>query len=220
MSNKNFVIHAQTRESSGKSASHCLRQQEKLPGIIYGAKKAPQSLIFDHNELLHALEHESFYASILELKIDGQTQKAVIKDLQRHAYKPKLIHIDFLRVDENTLITMHTPLHYIGQCVAVEKQGAVIHHLMNEVEVTCLPKNLPEYIEVDISHLKPGDSLHLSQLKIPLGVNLVALIHHNDAVIAHVHAPSVVVESEESISDLPTETATTGITKEEKKKTN
>ncbi len=194
MSRQHFVLNAQTRETSGRSASRCLRRQEQLPGVIYGAKKPAQSLTFSHDELLHALEHEAFYSSILEIKIDGQSQKAVIKDLQRHAYKPKLVHIDFLRVDENTEITMNVPLHYVGTCAAVEDEGGVINHLMNEVEITCLPKNLPEYIEVDISGLKLDETMHLSQLKVPEGVKIVALEHDNDAAIANVHVPRVVVE--------------------------
>jgi large subunit ribosomal protein L25 len=197
MSSQHFVINAQTRETSGRSASRCLRRQEKLPGIIYGAKKDPQTLTFDHNEILHALEHEAFYSSIIEIKIDGNnTQKAVIKDLQRHAYKPKLMHIDFLRVDENTEIHIHVPLHYVGTCTAVEEEGGVINHLMNEVEVVCLPKDLPEYIEVDISNLKLDETIHLSQLKIPAGVQLAELIHGNDAGVANVHIPRASKEDE------------------------
>lgn len=195
MSRQHFVINAQTRETSGRSASRCLRRQEKLPGIIYGAKKDPQALTLDHNELIHALEHEAFYSSILEIKIDGQPQRAVLKALQRHAYKPKLTHVDFLRVDENTEITMNVPLHFVGECPAVA-EGGVVNHLLTEVEISCLPKDLPEYIEVDISGLQMDDSIHLSQLKVPAGVTIIALEHDNDEAVANVHVPRAVVEEE------------------------
>lgn len=195
MSRQHFVLNAQTRETSGRSASRCLRRQEQLPGIIYGAKKDPQALIFDHNELLHALEHEAFYSSILEIKIDGQAQKAVIKDLQRHAYKPKLMHIDFLRVDENTEIVMNVPLHFVGECPAIA-EGGVVNHLLTEIEIRCLPKDLPEYIEVDISNLQMDESIHLSQIKVPTGVAVIALEHENDEAVANVHVPRAVVEEE------------------------
>jgi large subunit ribosomal protein L25 len=195
MSRQQFVLNAETRDTSGRSASRCLRRQEKVPGIIYGAKKDPQSLTFDHNEILHALEHEAFYSSILEIKIGDTLQKAVIKDLQRHAYKPKVMHLDFLRIDENTEIVMNVPLHYMGTCPAIA-EGGVVNHLMNEVEIRCLPKDLPEYLEVDISNLQLDETIHLSQLKIPAGVTIVDLEHDNDAAIANVHIPRAVVEEE------------------------
>ena len=191
-----FELVAESRTDLGRSASRCLRRCEKLPGIIYGAKKEPVSITLRHDDVFHALENEAFYSSILDIKIDGHAaQKAVIKDLQRHAYKPKLVHIDFLRVDENTEITMNVPLHFVGVCPAVE-EGGVVNHLMNEVEIRCLPKDLPEYLEVDISNLQLDESIHLSQLKIPTGVAIVALEHDNDEAIANVHVPRAVVEEE------------------------
>lgn len=202
MSHKNFVLNAQTRETSGRSASRCLRRQEQLPGIIYGAKKDPQPLTFNHNEILHALEHEAFYSSILEINVNGTPEKAVIKDLQRHAYKPKLIHIDFLRIDENTEITMNVPLHFVGECPAVE-EGGVINHLMNEVEITCLPKDLPEYIEVDVSQLQMDESIYLSQVKVPAGVTLIDLDPEDDMAVANVHVPRAVVEDEPEAAPTP-----------------
>ena len=185
---QHFSLKAKSREALGRSASRCLRRQEQLPGIIYGARAQPQALVFDHNEVLHALEHEAFYSSIIELDIEGKKQSAVLKDLQRHAYKPKLIHIDFLRVDANTEIHVHVPLHFVGESPAA-KQGGIITHLRNEVEVVCLPKDLPEYIEVDLGALQLDQTIHLSELKLPEGVKLADLVHGNDAGVANIHLP-------------------------------
>lgn len=195
MSKRNFVLNAQSRDASGRSASRCLRRQDQVPGILYGAKKDPQALTISHNELMHSLEHEAFYSSIIDLKVNGNSQKAIIKDLQRHPYKPKLMHVDFLRIDENTEIHIHVPLHYVGTCPAVA-EGGVINHLLNEVEVVCLPKDLPEFLEVDVSNLQLDETVHLSDLKVPAGVKLVELVHNNDAAIANVHIPRAVVEEE------------------------
>lgn len=192
-----FVLNAESRDNLGRSASRCLRRSDRLPGVIYGGGKAAQSLSFRHDDILHALEHEAFYSSIIELKIDGKSEKAVIKDLQRHAYKPKLVHIDFLRVSDETEIHVHVPLHFVGDCPAV-KLGGVVNHLMNEVEVICLPKKLPEYIEVDLAELKLDHTIHLSELKLPAGIKLAALVHGNDAGVVNVHVPRAVKADEEA----------------------
>lgn len=191
-----FTLVAESRENLGRSASRCLRRSEKLPGVIYGGGEEPTSITFRHDDVFHALEHEAFYSSIIELKIDGKKQKAVIKDLQRHAYKPKLVHIDFLRVNDKTEIHVHVPLHFTGECPAVE-EGGVVNHLVNEVEVICFPKDLPEYVEVDLSNLQLDETIHLSQLKIPEGVKLASLVHGNDAGIANVHIPRAIKADEE-----------------------
>lgn len=207
MSQHHFVIEAESRKDLGRSASRCLRRSERIPAVIYGAGKEPQSITLDHKKLLHALEHEAFYSSILEIKIDGKSQQAVIKDLQRHAYKPKVLHVDFLRVDSKTEIHVHVPLHFIGNCSAV-KEGGVVTHLVNEVEVVCLPKNLPEFIEVDLSQLTLDHTLHLSALKLPAGVKLAELVHGNDAGVANVHIPRAMKEDEEEAAPLAAEVPT------------
>lgn len=202
MSQHHFVIEAEVRNDLGRSASRCLRRCDKVPAVIYGAGKEPQALTLDHNTLLHSLEHEAFYSSILEIKIGNKTEQAVLKDLQRHAYKPKILHVDFLRVDSKTEIHMHVPLHFTGECPAV-KQGGVVTHLVNEVEVVCLPKDLPEFLELDLSALELDHTLHLSNLILPKGVKLVELAHGNDAGIVNVHIPRAVKEPEEEETAAP-----------------
>jgi large subunit ribosomal protein L25 len=202
MTKQHFVLEAEIRKDLGRSASRCLRRNDKIPAVIYGAGKEAISLTLDHNKVLHALEHEAFYSSILEIKVGSKTEKAVLKDLQRHAYKPKIAHVDFLRVDSKTEIHMHVPLHFTGECPAV-KEGGVMTHLLNEVEVICLPGDLPEYLNVDVSNLQLDHTIHLSDLTLPKGVRLAELVHDNDAAVANVHLPRVSKEAEEDESAAP-----------------
>lgn len=182
------TLEASLRTDLGRSASRCLRRSEKLPAVIYGGGKEPVSITLEHNKVMQALENEAFYSSIIELSVEGKIEKAVLKDLQRHAYKPKLVHVDFLRVNDQTEIHVHVPLHFVGDCPAVKK-GGLITHLMNEVEVVCLPKDLPEFIEVELSELQLDETLHLSDLKLTPGLKLAALVHGNDAGVVNVHLP-------------------------------
>ena len=193
---KHLAITAESRTDLGRSASRCLRRAEKVPGVIYGANKEAQSITVKHDDILHALENEAFYSSIIAVTIDGKIQKAVLKDLQRHAYKPKITHVDFLRVDENVEIHVHVPLHFIGECPAV-KQGGVINHLVNEVEVVCLPKDLPEFISIDLSALGLDQTIHISELTAPAGVKFAALIHDNDMGVVNVHIPRAIKADED-----------------------
>jgi large subunit ribosomal protein L25 len=202
MTKQHFVLDAEVRTDLGRSASRCLRRNDKIPAVIYGAGKEPISLTLDHNKVIHALEHEAFYSSILEIKVGSKTEKAVLKDLQRHAYKPKVVHVDFLRVDSKTEIHMHVPLHFTGECPAV-KDGGVMTHLVNEVEVICLPGDLPEYLNVDISGLQLDHTIHLSELTLPKGVRLAELAHDNDAAIVNVHLPRVSKETEDEEAAAP-----------------
>lgn len=210
-----FVFDAETRKDLGRSASRCLRRSEKVPAVIYGAGKAPESITLEHDKLIHALEHEAVYSSILDIKIDGKVQQAVLKDLQRHAYKPKILHVDFLRVDAKTELHVHVPLHFTGESPAV-KQGGVMTHLLNEVEVVCLPKDLPEYITVDVSNLQLDHTVHLSELTLPEGVRLAQLIHDNDMGVANVHLPRAVKEEEEAPAETSAEVPTVAETEEAK----
>ncbi len=206
MTKQHFVLEAEIRTDLGRSASRCLRRNEKIPAVIYGAGKEPVSITLDHDKVLHSLEHEAFYSSILEIKIGSKIEKAVLKDLQRHAYKPKIVHVDFLRVDSKTEIHVHVPLHFIGECPAV-KGGGVITHLINEVEVVCLPGNLPEYVEVNLSALQLDHTLHLSDLIVGKGVKLAQLVHGNDAAVVNVHLPRVAKETDDAApnaADVPT----------------
>ena len=181
MSNDLFVINAELREDEGKGASRRLRREDKVPAILYGDGKDPQPLTLDHNEVIQHLEHEAFYSHILTLVANGKKQRAILRDVQRHVYKPKVLHMDFQRINSRKPIHMNVPLHFINEskCVGF-KAGGIVSHQMNEIEITCLPKDLPEFIEVDILNLERGESIHLSELTLPKGVESVALSHGED----------------------------------------
>ncbi|MFN3234548.1 MAG: 50S ribosomal protein L25/general stress protein Ctc [Gammaproteobacteria bacterium] len=195
----NFTIDAVTREDMGKGASRRLRREAGLvPAIVYGANKAPVSISLKDNEIRKALQHEAFYSNILDLTIDGKKEKVVIKDIQRHPYKPSVLHLDFQRVRADQKLTMHIPLHIIGEENAPgKKDGGVVAHLVNELEVSCLPADLPEYIEVDISTLELDQAVHLSQITAPKGVEFVSLSHDNDLTLVSIHLAKVEAEPEE-----------------------
>ncbi|MEG7525184.1 MAG: 50S ribosomal protein L25/general stress protein Ctc [Chromatiales bacterium] len=168
-----FEINAQSRTDAGKGASRRLRHQGAVPGIIYGADKEPSMITMVHNELAHALENEAFYSHILDLKLDGKSEQVVIKDLQRHPAKPFIMHVDFQRVNMNGKLRMHAPLHFINEDSSPgAKMGGNFSHSLTDVEITCLPKDLPEFIEVDMADMEIGDSVHLSGLQLPDGVEL------------------------------------------------
>ena len=171
-----LIINAEARGDMGKGASRRLRQAGLVPGIIYGAEKEPEMITVDHNKLAHALQDEAFYSSILTVNVGGDSQQVVLKDLQRHPSKPFIMHLDLLRISQKTSIKMQVPLHFINEETAPGvKGGGTASHNMTEVEISCLPANLPEYIEVDCGGLDIGDSIHLSELKLPEGVEIPAL---------------------------------------------
>ena len=174
-----FVLNAQARSDVGKGASRRLRRQGKVPGIMYGAGKEPTSVVFDHNELILQLAHEAFYSHILTVKLDGKEEQAVLKDLHRDPIKIKIMHVDLQRVSATEEIRVHVPLHFLNEEVAkgVKTGGGIVTHNVTEVEVACLPKDLPEFIEVDVVELDVNESLHLSDLKLPSGARLVELSH-------------------------------------------
>ena len=181
MSEDLFVINAELRDESGKGASRRLRHEGKVPAILYGEGKKPQSLTLVHDELIQHLEHEAFYSHILTLVANGKKQRAIVRDIQRHAFKPKIMHMDFQRISAKSKLTTSVPLHFINEeeCIG-HKAGGIISHQLNELEINCLPKDLPEYIEVDIASLDIGDSVHISEIVLPKGVESVALIHGED----------------------------------------
>ncbi len=203
-----FTLNVTVRNDLGKGASRRLRRIEGLvPGIIYGAGKAPLAITLKGNEIARAILHESFYSSILTLNIDGATEKAVVKDMQRHPAKDSVMHMDFLRVNQNKPIHMNVPIHFINEdkCVGVKLGGGKINHLMSEVEISCLPKDLPEYIEVDMTSVEVETTLHLSDIVPPAGVTILALTHgeaHNHPIIA-VHKPKGSVDDEAEGSASP-----------------
>lgn len=178
-----FTLHAKGREVSGKGASRRLRRLAgEIPAIVYGGKKDPQSLTLIHKDVLKALENEAYYSHIISLDVDGKSQDVVLKDVQRHPAKTAILHLDFLRINKTTALTIRVPLHFINEdnCVGVKKEGGIISHTMSELEVQCLPKDLPEFIEVDVSELALGSTLHISDIKLPKGVESVALSHGSD----------------------------------------
>ncbi len=175
---ENFVVDAQLRNDEGKGASRRLRRTGMVPAVIYGGNKEPQSISLQHNILLQHVAHESFFSHILEIKVAGKSEKAVMKAIQWHPFKPAVVHLDFLRVDADSVIRMHVPIHFIGEDVAPGvKSGSVFTHQMTGVDVSCLATNLPEFIELDVSAMELGDSLHLSDIKLPAGVEIVDLSH-------------------------------------------
>jgi large subunit ribosomal protein L25 len=185
-----FELVAEFRETQGKGASRRLRHDGKVPAILYGGHAAARTLTLSHQKLLIMLENERFYSTILNLKVGDQSQAAILKDVQRHPFKNAIVHIDFQRVEENEKIRISIPLHFTGAAVSpgVKSQGGLVSHMRTEAEVSCLPKDLPEFIEVDISGLSLNESIHLSQLKIPPGVVLVELAKEDAAVVA-IHSP-------------------------------
>lgn len=178
MSVEDFVVNAELRNDEGKGASRRLRRAGKVPAVIYGGEKEPQSVSLEHHVMLKHVELEAFYSHILKVDVAGKAESAVLKDIQWHPYKPVILHMDFQRVDAKSKIKIAVPVHFIGEDVAPGvKAGGVVSHQMNSVEVTCLAKALPEYLEADVSALNIGDSVHLSELKLPSGVEIVELTH-------------------------------------------
>ncbi|WP_010597066.1 50S ribosomal protein L25/general stress protein Ctc [Rickettsiella massiliensis] len=191
-----FELTAQTRKAFGTRASRRLRRLEnQIPAILYGAGEPPLAITLSHNQVLKALENEAFYSHILTITVDGQAQKAVLKDLQRHAFKPRILHMDLLRVTAKEKITMSVPLHFKGENVApgVKEAGGVLAHLLNSVEVRCLPDALPEYIEVDVSRLGLDEAIE--------GLELLALSHDDDLPVVNIHLPRAATESETTVPE-------------------
>lgn len=161
------------RKDQGSGASRRLRNAGQTPGIIYGGNAAPVMIALDHNALYHALKKEAFHSSILDMEIEGKVEKVLLRDFQTHAFKQLVLHADFQRVDQNQKIHVKVPLHFINAEVspAVKLGGAVISHVMNELDVACLPGDLPEFVEVDLSTIEAGASIHLADIKLPKGVS-------------------------------------------------
>jgi len=192
-----FELNAEPRTDTGKGASRRLRRAGKVPAIMYGGGKDPESLTLSHNEIIRNLEHEAFYSHILTVRVGGNDTQAILRDLQRHPSRPLVLHMDLQRVSATEKLKTHVPLHFLGEDTAPGvKAGGLVAHDLTEVMVECLPKDLPEYIEVDISGLDIGDALHLSDLKVPAGITLTELTRgegHDLAVVA-IHARRVVEE--------------------------
>lgn len=183
MSNEDFVLNAESRELTGKGASRRLRRESNMvPGIIYGGSKKPQMISLLQKDLVKHLENEAFYSHIISVNVDGAAQDVILKDLQRHPAKPTIYHVDLLRVSKTKKFTTRVPLHFINEekSKGVKVQGGLVSHSISELEITCLPGDLPEYIEVDLIDVEIGQIVHISDLTLPKGVESVQLSHGHD----------------------------------------
>jgi large subunit ribosomal protein L25 len=190
-------FNANKRELQGTGASRRLRRAGKVPGILYGGETAAQPIEVDHNALFHSLKQEAFHASILTMNLDGQKQQVLLRDYQMHAYKPQVQHIDFQRVAADRKIHMKVPLHFVNADIApgVKLQGGVVSHVLNELDITCLPADLPEFVEVDMKDVSVGHSVHVKDLNLPKGVE--AVLHRNEnPVVATITVPRGTTEAE------------------------
>jgi large subunit ribosomal protein L25 len=192
-----FEIEAAVRHDKGKGASRRLRREEKVPGVVYGGGKEAVSLTIEHKKIAKALQAEAFYSHILTLKTGTESERVILKDVQRHPFKASIYHVDFQRVRSDQKLHMHVPLHFIGsdECQGA-KEGGLISHIMSDVEISCLPDDLPEFIEVNVAGMALNDIIHLSQLTLPKGVEVLALSHGDDKAVVSVHIPRVEVEPE------------------------
>ncbi|MFN4361068.1 MAG: 50S ribosomal protein L25/general stress protein Ctc [Hylemonella sp.] len=184
------------RAKQGTGASRRLRNTGRTPGIVYGGTAEPQLIELDHNALWHALKKEAFHSSILDMELNGKSNQVLLRDVQMHPYKALVLHIDFQRVDANTKLHMKVPLHFSGEenSPAVKIDLCLVNHVVNELEISCLPKDLPEFIAVDLSALKKGDSLHLADLKLPKGVTPVTHGKANPVIVSVVTTAEEVAE--------------------------
>ena len=178
---ENFEVIAETRTDLGKGASRRLRHADKVPGVVYGSGE-PVSITMSHNEMLKHVSNEAFFSHILDLQVDGKSEMVVVRDMQRHPAKQIIMHVDFMRVKKGVALHMNVPLHFINEdtCSGVKLGGGLISHLVTEIEIACLPKDLPEFIEVDVAELELGSTLQLSEITLPKGITSVALSHGED----------------------------------------
>ncbi len=202
-----IAVTAYPRTKQGTSASRRLRTSGRVPGIVYGADQPAQTVEFDQAAMLRHLKMEVFHASILDLTVDGVTTPALLRDFQMHPFKPIALHVDMQRVDKNKKIHMKVPLHFINAdiCVGVKTGGGVAQHNMNDLEIQCLPDDLPEYIEVDLKDLQLGHSLHLNELTFPTGVEPIARWKKENPSVAAVQLPKEAPAEEAEVAAKPTE---------------
>ena len=194
-----IVVKAEARSVQGTGASRRLRRAEKVPGIVYGGGKDASLVEFDHNNLWHQMKHEAFHASILDMELGAEKMQVLLRDYQMHPFKQRLLHVDFQRVAADRKIHMKVPLHFVNEEIspAVKVSSAIVSHVTTDLDITCLPKDLPEFIEVDLSALDVGNSMHVSGLKLPAGVTVVS--HgRRDPVVATAVVPRGNVETEEA----------------------
>jgi large subunit ribosomal protein L25 len=195
-----IVLNAELRDDMGKGASRRLRRANKLPAIVYGAGKDPENLTLEQKEVLYHLQNEAFYTQVLELNVGGKKQDVLLRDLQHHPFRQDILHMDLQRVEAKKEVHVNVPLHFINEDIApgVKQEGGAISHVVTEVVVACLPKDIPEFIDVDLSELHIGEIVHLSDLKMPAGVEVLELRQgeEHDSAIASLHARKVAEEPE------------------------
>lgn len=200
----NFSIELEPRENFGSSSSRRLRRQGRVPVVVYGADKTIAHYSTDHNSLIHSLEIEAFHSAIIDIKENGKKQGAILREVQMHSYKPQVLHVDLQRVKATELITLRVPLHYLGDDVApgVKIAGGIFSRLITDVEIQCLPKDLPEFLTVDVSELDINQSVHMSDIELPENVELTAMLHDSDDyAIASITPPRISAELEEEIEE-------------------
>lgn len=195
-----FILNAQARTDLGKGASRRLRHTANIPAVVYGGNKDAESVTILAKEIAKLFENEAAFSHVIELNVDGKKQNVIVKALQRHPAKQFILHADFVRVVAGQKLTAKVPVHFINEEAPVKK-GGEISHVVNEIEVSCEAKDLPEFIEVDLANAEIGAIIHLSDLKAPKGVEFVALAHGDDKAVANVHAPRVAPEAEEGAAE-------------------
>ena len=203
-----YELNAEPRTDVGKGASRRLRRLlDKVPAVIYGGDTDAQAISLQHKDIHRALENEAFYSRIVTIKTGSHKDEVILKDLQRHPAKDRIMHVDFQRVSKDRKITVNVPIHFLNEksCVGVKRDGGAISHLLSEIQIECLPADLPEFIDVDMANLEVGNAIHLSDLTMPAGVEIVALMHGepNDQTVASVHSTHEHVEEDEAAGEVP-----------------
>ena len=188
---KSFTVGAETRNDQGKGASRRLRRAGQVPAILYGGKGEPSNITLNQLSLLTMIDNEKFYSSIINIKLDGKDQQAIVKDVQMHPAKAQVLHVDLQRVLADQPIRLHLPIHFLNQntCPGVKTQGGQVSHLRTDIEISCLPKDLPEALEVDMAAMSLGDTVYLKDIKLPAGVTIPALTQGRDVPVVSIHAP-------------------------------
>jgi large subunit ribosomal protein L25 len=192
-----FELTGEKRDGKGSSSSRRLRREGRVPAVLYGGAKGSVMLTFDHDAIHHHLENEAFHTSILTVTVDGEADQAILRDVQMHPYKPKVLHMDLQRISATEKLHMEVPIHLVGEDVApgVKLQGGIVSRLMAEVDISCLPHQLPEFLAIDISQLNIGDSVHLSDIPLPEGVTITTLAHGGeDLAVATITTVRIVEE--------------------------
>ena len=212
-------LNATLRTDQGKGASRRLRNANVFPAIVYGSGKDPVSITLQQKDVQHKLPDESFYSQVLSLSIEGKAEDVLIRDIQHHPFKMEVMHMDFIRIDAKKVVHVFSQLHFSGEDIApgVKTEDGVLNHIITEVELECLPKNIPEFIAVDVSEMHVGDIIHLSDLKLPEGVEVLALKQgeEHDTAVVGMHVRKVVEEVEDVAPEAPEAPETEGDSDEE-----